>query len=105
MILKKMCIRDSYGIVIIASSKVSKFRDVLKQPSSLNEQSQLDDDGELNEDANDFKDAILNDTFSDHFNLTQNQIAKLSDTALNDIIKCVLDRPVSYTHLNRKALQ
>lgn len=28
----------------------------------------------------------------DQFNLTQNQIAKLSDTALNDIIKCVLDR-------------
>lgn len=84
--------RIDYGIVIIASSKVSKFRDVLKQPSSLNEQSQLDDDGELNEDDNDFKDAILNDTFSDQFNLTQNQIAKLSDTALNDIIKCVLDR-------------
>lgn len=81
-----------YGIVIIASSKVSKFREALKQPSSLNEQSQLDDDGELNEDDNDFKDAILNDTFSDQFNLTQNQIAKLSDTALNDIIKCVLDR-------------
>lgn len=78
--------RIDYGIVIIASSKVSKFRDVLKQPSSLNEQSQLDDDGELNEDDNDFKDAILNDTFSDQFNLTQNQIAKLSDTALNDII-------------------
>lgn len=81
-----------YGIVIIASSKVSKFREALKQPSSLNEQSQLDDEAELNDDDNDFKDAILHDTFSDQFNLTQNQIAKLSDTALNDIIKCVLDR-------------
>lgn len=84
--------RIDYGIVIIASSKVSKFRDALKQPSCLKEQSQLDDEGELNEDDNDFKDAILHDTFSDQFNLTQNQIAKLSDTALNDIIKCVLDR-------------
>ena len=89
-----------YGIVIIASSKVSKFRDALKQPSSLNEQSQLDDDGELNEDDKDFKDAILNDTFSDQFNLTQNQIAKLSDTALNDIIKCVLDR--LFNNINEK---
>ena len=84
--------RIDYGIVIIASSKVSKFRDVLKQPSSLNEQSQLDDNGELNDDDNNFKDAILHDTFSDQFNLTQNQIAKLSDAALNDIIKCILDK-------------
>lgn len=37
--------RIDYGIVIIASSKVSKFRDALKQPSCLKEQSQLDDEG------------------------------------------------------------
>lgn len=81
-----------YGVVVIASSKVSKFRDVLKQPSCLNERSQLDDNGELNEDDIDFKDAILNDTFSDQFNLTQNQIAKLSDIKLNDTIISVLDK-------------
>lgn len=56
--------RIDYGIVIIASSKVSKFRDALKQPSCLKEQSQLDDEGELNEDDNDFKDAILHATHS-----------------------------------------
>ena len=92
--------RIDYGIVIIASSKVSKFRNALKQPSCLNEQSQLDDNGELNEDDNDFKDAILHDTFSDQFNLTQNQIAKLSDTALNDIIKCILD--VFFNNIDEK---
>lgn len=80
-----------YGIVIIASSKVSKFRSLLGTPISLKEQSQLDDNEDLNDDDIDFKNAILNDTFSDQFNLTQNQIAKLSDTALNGIIKCILD--------------
>lgn len=92
--------RIDYGIVIIASSKVSKFRNALKHPSCLNEQSQLDDNGELNEDDNDFKDAILHDTFSDQFNLTQNKIAKLSDTALNDIIKCILD--VFFNNIDEK---
>lgn len=89
-----------YGIVIIASSKVSKFRRLLENPISLKEQSQLDDNGELNDDDTDFKNAILNDTFSDQFNLTLNQIAKLSDTALNDIIKCILD--VFFNNIDEK---
>lgn len=81
-----------YGTVIIAASKVSKLRHLLTQTVRLNEQSQLDNDEELDDDYNDFKDAILHDTFSDQFNLTQNQIAKLSDNALNEILRCVLDK-------------
>lgn len=81
-----------FGIVIIASTKVSKLRNLLTQTISLNKQSQLDDNEELDDDYNDFKDAILHDTFSDQFNLTQNQITKLSDNALNEILKCVLDK-------------
>ena len=64
----------------------------MTQTISLNKQSQLDDNEELDDDYNDFKDAILHDTFSDQFNLTQNQITKLSDNALNEILKCVLDK-------------
>jgi ATP-dependent RNA helicase DOB1 len=81
-----------FGTVIIAASKVSKLRHLLTQTVSLNEQSQLDNDEELDDDYNDFKDAIIHDTFSDQFNLTQNQIAKLSDNALNEILRCVLDK-------------
>lgn len=81
-----------FGIVIIASTKVAKLRKQLGQTVMLNTQSQLDDNKELDADYNDFKDAILNDTFSDQFNLTQNQIVKLSDNALNEILKCVLDK-------------
>lgn len=81
-----------FGIVIIASTKVAKLRNLLSQTVMLNTQSQLDDNKELDADYNDFKDAILNDTFSDQFNLTQNQIIKLSDNALNEILKCVLDK-------------
>ncbi len=81
-----------FGIVIIASTKVSKLRNLLTQAVTLNMQSQLDDNEELDDDYNDFKDAILHNTFSDQFNLTQNQIRKLSDNALNKILKCVLDK-------------
>lgn len=81
-----------FGIVVIASSKVSKLRNLLTQTVSLNGLSQLDNDEELDDEYNDFKDAIIHDTFSDQFNLTQNQIAKLSNNGLNDILKCVLDK-------------
>lgn len=81
-----------FGIVIIASTKVSKFRNLLTQTVMLNNQSQLDDNEKLDDDYNDFKDAILHDTFSDQFNLTQNQIIKLSDNALDEVLRCILDK-------------
>lgn len=81
-----------FGIVIIASTKVAKLRSLLTQTVMLNMQSQLEDNEELDDDYNDFKDAILHDTFSDQFNLTQNQIIKLSDENLDGIIRCVLDK-------------
>lgn len=81
-----------YGTVIIASTKVAKLRKLLTQTITLNMQSQLDDNEKLDDDYNDFKDAILHDTFSDQFNLTQNQIIKLSDNALNEILRCILDK-------------
>lgn len=81
-----------YGTVIIAASKVSKLRNLLKEKVRLNQQSQLDNDVALDDDYNDFKDAILNNTFSDQFNLTLNKLSKLSSVALNDVLKCILDK-------------
>ena len=81
-----------FGTVVIAASKVSKLRNLLNQTVTLNHQSQLDSDEELDDDYNDFKDAILNNTFSDQFNLTQNQITKLSKSELDNVLKCILDK-------------
>lgn len=89
-----------YGTVIIASTKVAKLRKLLTQTITLNMQSQLDDNEKLDDDYNDFKDAILHETFSDQFNLTQNQIIKLSDNALNEILKCILDK--FFNHIDEK---
>lgn len=89
-----------YGTVIIASTKVAKLRKLLTQTITLNMQSQLDDNERLDDDYNDFKDAILHETFSDQFNLTQNQIIKLSDNALNEILRCILDK--FFNHIDEK---
>ena len=89
-----------YGTVIIASTKVAKLRKLLTQKITLNMQSQLDDNERLDDDYNDFKDAILHETFSDQFNLTQNQIIKLSDNALNEILRCILDK--FFNHIDEK---
>lgn len=89
-----------YGTVIIASTKVAKLRKLLTQTITLNMQSQLDDNERLDDDYNDFKDAILHETFSDQFNLTQNQIIKLSDNALNEILRCILDK--FFNHIDAK---
>ncbi|WP_302576989.1 DEAD/DEAH box helicase [Phocaeicola barnesiae] len=89
-----------YGTVIIASTKVAKLRKLLTQTITLNMQSQFDDNERLDDDYNDFKDAILHETFSDQFNLTQNQIIKLSDNALNEILRCILDK--FFNHIDEK---
>ena len=89
-----------YGTVIIASTKVAKLRKLLTQTITLNMQSQFDDNERLDDGYNDFKDAILHETFSDQFNLTQNQIIKLSDNALNEILRCILDK--FFNHIDEK---
>lgn len=81
-----------FGTVIIAASKVPKLRKLLNQNVTLKSESQLDNNEVLDDDYNDFKNAILNNTFSDEYNLTQNQIEKLSNNALDEILKSILDK-------------
>lgn len=81
-----------FGTVIIASSKVPKLRKLLNRNVTLKSESQLDNNEVLDDDYNDFKNAILNNTFSDEYNLTQNQIEKLSNNALDEILKNILDK-------------
>lgn len=81
-----------FGTVVIAASKVPKLRKLLNQNVTLKSESQLDNNEVLDDDYNDFKNAILNNTFSDEYNLTQNQIEKLSNNALDEILKSILDK-------------
>lgn len=80
-----------FGYVIVSKSNMSKFRDILKEPNVLDDVSVLDKHEEERSDYSDFKDAILNDTFSDQYNLTNNDLEKFSVEESDAVIKSVLD--------------
>lgn len=81
-----------YGTVIVAASKVSKLRKILKSETKINPVSQFEvNDDCLDDEFKDFKEAIVNNTFSDQFNLTQNKIKILSNHELDSVLEQILD--------------
>lgn len=81
-----------YGYVIINSpSKMSPFRNIIKQDELLDEVSSLEKSEQKDDDYNDFKEAILNDTYSDEFNLTEKDLDKLTSESSEKVIKLLLD--------------
>lgn len=70
---------------------MSKFREILKEPNELDNVSALDKHDDERSDYSDFKEAILNDTFSDQFNLTNNDLEKFSKKESDAVIKSILD--------------
>lgn len=80
-----------FGYVIVSDSNKSPFRKILKAPNILDDVSVLDKHEEERSDYSDFKDAILNDTFSDQYNLTNNDLKKISVEESDDVVKSILD--------------
>ncbi len=83
-------VKFDYGYVIIPKSNMSRFRDILKEPNKLDNVSALDKHDDERSDYSDFKDAILNDTFSDQYNLTNNDLEKFSVEESDTIIKRIM---------------
>lgn len=92
-------LKFDYGYVIISKSNMSKFREILNEPNVLDDVSVLDKHEDVRSDYTDFKNAILNDTFSDQFNLTNNDLKKLSSEDSDEIIKQIIS-----TFYNKGAL-
>ena len=84
-------VKFDYGYVIVSKSNMSKFRGILNNPNALDDVSLLDKHEEDNSDYSDFKNAILNDTFSDQYNLTNNDLEKFSAEESDVIIKRIID--------------
>lgn len=71
--------RFDFGYVIVSSpSRISNFRGIINNDEKLEEISNLDKIEQKEDDYNDFKEAILNDTYSDEFNLTNKDLNNLS---------------------------
>lgn len=81
-----------FGYVIVGSvSKMSNFRNIMNQDEILDEESSLEKSEQKDDDYNDFKEAILNDTYSDEYNLTEKDLEKLSTDSTEVVIKKILD--------------
>jgi hypothetical protein len=81
-----------YGFVIINTiANMGKFRGIMLQEEVLDNISSLEKNELHDDDFNDFKEAILNGTFSDEYNLTEKELAKLSVADINTQIAAILD--------------
>ncbi len=89
-----------FGYVIVGSqAKMSNFRNIMNQDEELDFVSALEKDDEHDDDYNEFKEAILNDTYSDEFNLTNNDLEKLTANQIDEIIKNILGSVFTDGHL------
>ncbi|OJX87368.1 MAG: helicase [Paludibacter sp. 47-17] len=81
-----------FGYVIINSlNNRTKFREVMTNEEELDNVSILEKEDQQDDDYTEFKEAILNGTLSDEFNLTENELAKLSTDDIETIAKNILD--------------
>jgi ATP-dependent RNA helicase DOB1 len=81
-----------FGFVIINSStSIPKFRKIMVQDEILDNVSSLEKPEKQDDDYNDFRDAIVNGTFSDEFNLTEKELEKLSSESIDGVVERILD--------------
>lgn len=80
-----------FGYIILnGATKINNFRSIIIQDEELDNVSALEKNESNDDDYNDFKEAILNGTFSDEFNLTQNEIEKLTSADIDVIIENII---------------
>lgn len=85
-------LKFDYGAVVISSpGLMSAFRNVMIHDEELDSVSSLDKNEDHDDDYNDFKEAILNDTYSDEYNLTEKELVKLSTDSIDGIIENILN--------------
>lgn len=81
-----------YGYVIVSSpSRMGNFRSIMLQDEVLDSVSSLEKSDKHDEDFNEFKEAILNDTYSDEYNLSEKDLEKLTSVNIEKIINEILD--------------
>ena len=81
-----------FGYVIISSpARMANFRLIMNQDEELSDISALESNEEHDDDYNEFKEAILNDTYSDEFNLTEKDLAKLTSDEIDVLILNILN--------------
>lgn len=77
-----------FGSIVVKLDNMSKLRKIMEEEEKLDTVSLLEK--EVDEDLEEFKEAILNGTLSDEYNITEKQLDKLKTNTSEEIIKNIL---------------
>lgn len=78
-----------FGSIVVKKSNMTQLREIINSSDMLENVSMLD--SEVEDDLKEFKDAIINGTISDEYNISEKQLNKLRDENSENIIKNILD--------------
>lgn len=78
-----------YGSVVMKTSCMSKFREIMKKDEELEDESMLE--REVDDDLVDFKNAVINGTLSDEYNISEKQLSQITTEGVNLLIQQILD--------------
>lgn len=80
------------GSVIVHTSAMTSLRKTLLKNEPISETSHLDiKDDQIDETYQEFKDAIINETFNDEYNLTEKDVEKIKAEEIKLVIPTLLD--------------
>lgn len=83
-----------YGVVVIRDASKAAFRRAIQTSERLSELSQLDiEDDSLDEKYQEYKKAINNNTLSDNYNLTKEDLALLKSKDAENLLRELLSTP------------
>lgn len=86
-----MISKFDFGYVIVSNpSRITALRNIINQDEILDNVSALEKNEPNDDDYNEFKEAILNGTFSDEYNLSEKEIEKLTSDDSYQIIESLL---------------
>ena len=78
-----------FGSIVVQKSNMARLRNIINSKDTLENVSMLET--EVEDDLKEFKDAIINGTISDEYNISENQLVKLCDENSENIVKNILD--------------
>lgn len=78
-----------FGSIIVRKSNMAQLRNIINSKDLLDNVSMLE--SEVEDDLQEFKDAIIEGTISDEYNIAEKQLVKLKDKNADDIIINILN--------------
>lgn len=78
-----------FGSIVIKKGDMTRLRHIINSPDILDNVSMLE--SEVEDDLKEFKDAIIDGTISDEYNISEKQLTKLCDENAENIVKNILD--------------